>query len=54
MKIRYMSGEVSGKLGKDTLLVGDIVVPNQIIGLAQRVDVPLLEVIDWDGIVGLA
>jgi len=49
-----MSGEVSGKLGKDTVIVGDIVVPNQIIGLANRVDVPLLKFIEWDGIVGLA
>lgn len=49
-----MSGEVSGKLGKDTVIVGDIVVPNQIIGLASRVDVPLLKFIEWDGIVGLA
>jgi len=45
---------VSGKMGKETIILGDLVVPNQIIGVADRVDVPLLDEVTWDGILGLA
>lgn len=54
MKIQYLSGEVSGKMGKESIILGDLVVPNQIIGVADRVDVPLLDEVTWDGILGLA
>lgn len=54
MKIQYLSGEVSGRMGKETIILGDLVVPNQIIGVADRVDVPLLDEVTWDGILGLA
>lgn len=41
-------------MGKETIILGDLVVPNQIIGVADRVDVPLLDEVTWDGILGLA
>lgn len=41
-------------MGKETIILGDLVVPNQVIGVADRVDVPLLDEVTWDGILGLA
>lgn len=34
--------------------IGDIVVKNQIIGIAKEMNIPLLENVIWDGILGLA
>jgi hypothetical protein len=41
-------------LGKETIILGDLVVPNQVIGVANVVNVPLLDEVVWDGILGLA
>lgn len=41
-------------MGKETILLGDLVVPNQIIGVASVVKIPLLDEVVWDGILGLA
>lgn len=54
MHIQYLSGEVTGSMGKETLLLGDLVVPNQVIGVADVVEIPLLDEVIWDGILGLA
>lgn len=54
MRIQYLSGEVTGKMGKETILLGDLVVPNQVVGVASIVKIPLLDEVVWDGILGLA
>jgi len=38
----------------DTVTIGDMRVKNQVLGLADQVDIPLLEDVTWDGILGLA
>lgn len=38
----------------ETLTIGDLVVKNQVIGMGNQVDIPLLEDVTWDGILGLA
>ena len=35
-------------------MIGDLKVKNQVIGLAYDIDIPLLEDVTWDGILGLA
>eukprot|EP00742_Colponemidia_sp_Colp-10_P000450 GILJ01000491.1.p1 GENE.GILJ01000491.1~~GILJ01000491.1.p1 ORF type:complete len:437 (+),score=60.40 GILJ01000491.1:76-1386(+) len=54
MSIQYLSGKVNGVMGMDTVLLGDLAVPGQIIGVATDVDIPLLDEVVWDGILGLA
>lgn len=41
-------------MAKETITLGDLVVSNQIIGIATEVEVPLLDEVIWDGILGLA
>ena len=38
----------------EDITIGDLKVKNQVIGIAQDVDIPLLEDVIWDGILGLA
>jgi hypothetical protein len=38
----------------ETITIGDLVVKKQVIGMANQVDIPLLEDVTWDGILGLA
>jgi len=45
---------VTGKQGYETIFVDGIEVPNQIIGIADVVNIPLLDDVAWDGIIGLA
>jgi len=54
MRIQYLSGQVAGQLGKETIILGDLTVPNQVIGVAAEVAIPLLDEVEWDGILGLA
>jgi len=54
MLIQYLSGKVEGPLGVDDVKLGSLVVPNQIFGIAETIDVPLLDEVRWDGIMGLA
>jgi len=54
MDIEYLSGSVKGDLIYDNVLVGDIKVPDQVIGVAKTVDIVLLDDVVWDGIVGFA
>jgi hypothetical protein len=52
--IQYLSGSVTGKQGYEIINVDGIDVPNQIIGVADVVNIPLLDDVAWDGIIGLA
>jgi Eukaryotic aspartyl protease len=54
MLIQYLSGKVEGDLITEEVRVGDLVVADQQFGAAETIDVPLLDSVHWDGIVGLA
>lgn len=54
MAIQYLSGKVEGLMATETIGIGDLVVPNQVIGVATEVNIPLLDEVIWDGILGLA
>jgi hypothetical protein len=54
MAIQYLSGKVQGDMARETITLGDLVVKEQIIGIATEVEVPLLDEVVWDGILGLA
>jgi len=54
MSIQYLSGRVAGYMGKETIILGDLIVPNQVVGIAYEVAIPLLDEVIWDGILGLA
>jgi len=54
MNIQYLSGRVAGEMGKETIILGDLKVKNQVIGMAYEVSIPLLDEVIWDGILGLA
>lgn len=54
MQIQYLSGKVQGDMVYEDIMIGDLKVKNQVIGIANEVDIPLLEDVTWDGILGLA
>ena len=54
MSIQYLSGKVIGEMAKETIHLGDMTVSGQIIGIANEVQIPLLDEVIWDGILGLA
>lgn len=54
MSIQYLSGKVEGGLAQDTIDLGPLKVKDQVFGTADEVDVPLLDEVVWDGIIGLA
>jgi hypothetical protein len=54
LNIQYISGKVSGRMIVSDVGVGELTVPNQILGLAKVLDIELLDEVVWDGIVGLA
>lgn len=54
MSIQYLSGKVQGEMAKETIHLGDMEVSGQIIGIAKDVQIPLLDEVIWDGILGLA
>lgn len=41
-------------MGRDTIRLGDLTVEKQVIGVATEVQIPLLDEVLWDGILGLA
>lgn len=49
-----MSGKVQGDMARETIHIGDLSVPHQTIGIATEVQIPLLDEVTWDGILGLA
>lgn len=54
MAIQYLSGKVEGIMATETIQLGDLKVPTQVIGVAREVEIPLLDEVIWDGILGLA
>jgi hypothetical protein len=42
--IQYLSGKVTGDMALETIGLGDLIVPNQVIGIANIVEIPLLDV----------
>ena len=54
MAIQYLSGKVEGEMALESIMLGDLIVPNQVIGIANEVEIPLLDEVCWDGILGLA
>jgi len=54
MLIQYLSGKVEGDLVVEDVRVGALTVPEQVVGTAETIDVPLLDEVRWDGILGLA
>ena len=45
MSIQYLSGRVTGDMAMESVSLGQLVVPNQVIGIANEVEIPLLDVI---------
>lgn len=54
MNIQYLSGKVQGDMMFEDVVLGDITVKNQVVGVAKVVDIELLDDVRWDGILGLA
>jgi hypothetical protein len=54
MAIQYLSGKVEGLMATESIGLGDLIIPNQVIGVAKEVNIPLLDEVKWDGILGLA
>ena len=54
MAIQYLSGKVEGEMALESIGLGDLIVPEQVIGIAKEVEIPLLDEVIWDGILGLA
>jgi len=54
LDIEYLSGAVRGQLAYQDIIIGDVHVTNQVVGLANVVDIDLLDDVEWDGIVGFA
>lgn len=54
MDIEYLSGKVKGELVHERVTIGDVIVPDQVVGVADTVDIVLLDDVVWDGIIGLA
>lgn len=52
--MKYFSGHVKGDYITENVNIGDIIIKNQIIGVAKEVNIPLLENVIWDGLLGLA
>jgi len=44
ISIQYLSGKITGDMSKETIGIGKLTIPNQIIGVANVVDIPLLDV----------
>ncbi|GAB5355598.1 hypothetical protein AAMO2058_000219300 [Amorphochlora amoebiformis] len=53
-EVKYLSGSVKGRTVRETAKLGQYKVENQVIGVADTVDIKLLDDVMWDGILGLA
>ena len=53
LEIDYVSGKIEGLLARDAVTIGGMRVLQQLIGVADVVDVALLDDVVWDGILGL-
>jgi hypothetical protein len=54
MNIQYLSGKVQGDMIKTEVILGDLKVKGQVVGLGRVVEIDLLDDVEWDGILGLA
>lgn len=54
MSIQYLSGKVEGDMCMENIGLGDLMIQGQVIGVANEVEIPLLDEVIWDGILGLA
>lgn len=44
ISIQYLSGRISGDMATETIGLGELRVPGQVIGIAKEVKIPLLDV----------
>ena len=44
ISIHYLSGGITGDMAKETIGLGELIIPGQVIGVAKVVDIPLLDV----------
>lgn len=49
-----MSGRVKGDISKASVEIGGLKLENIYLGIALDIDIPILEDVIWDGIVGLS
>lgn len=49
-----MSGRVRGDITNLDINLNGMIVKNQHVGLANEVNIPILEDVAWDGIIGLS
>jgi hypothetical protein len=49
-----MSGRVKGDISKANVEIGGLKLTNMDLGIAYDIDIPILEDVIWDGIVGLS
>ena len=49
-----MSGRVKGAVAKQSIQVNSVLVENQEVWFAEEIEIPILEDVAWDGILGLA
>ena len=52
--IYYMSGRLAGNFASEPVALNGLSVPEQTVGFAENINVPILDDVVWDGIVGLA
>ncbi len=45
ISIQYLSVKITGDMAQETIGLGDLIVPDQVIGIAKVVDIPLLDVL---------
>ena len=51
---QYISGRVAGELIHAPVSIESLIIPSQVVGVAENIDIPLFGEVLWDGIVGLA
>jgi cathepsin D len=54
LMIYYMSGRLAGDFAVETVHLGNLAIANQHVGFAKEINIPILDDVVWDGIVGLA
>lgn len=52
MEIEYLSGRVTGFWGREWMSLGELSLRSDI-GIADKIQVPILDDVKWDGILGL-
>ena len=52
--IYYMSGRLAGDFAIETVHLNGLTISNQNVGFAKEINIPILDDVVWDGIIGLA